>query len=128
MTESEYQEFGRPYDLRVLEAVNSAPFNVLHIHGQKIMFDLVKDYPVHALNWSHKHTAPSLKDARTGYPGCIIGGIEETETDSVRPPAIRKQVKETIQEVGTKGVIIGPGCAIPTNTPAGNILAIKDSI
>ncbi|MDI6782806.1 MAG: uroporphyrinogen decarboxylase family protein [bacterium] len=128
MTESEYQEFGRPYDLLVLDAANSAPFNVLHIHGQKIMFDLVNDYPVHALNWSHRHTAPSLIEARAGYPGCIIGGIDETDTDSVRPPEIKKQVRETIQAVGAKGVIIGPGCAIPTNTPAGNILAIKDSI
>jgi uroporphyrinogen decarboxylase len=128
MTEPEYAEFGRPYDLKVLAAAKSAPFNVLHIHGQKIMFELVKDYPVHALNWSHRYTAPNLITARQIYPGCIIGGIDETDTDAVRPPELRKQVNQTIQELGKKGVILGPGCAIPTNTPAANILAIKEAL
>ena len=128
MTESEYQEFGRPYDLQVLAAAEKAAFNVLHIHGQNLMFDLVKEYPVQALNWSHRHTAPSLKEARKKYSGCLIGGIDETDTDSVRPPAIRTQVKQTIQELGRKGVILGPGCAIPTNTPPANILAILQEI
>lgn len=128
MTEPEYAEFGRPYDLQILDAAKSARFNVLHIHGKKIMFDLVKEYPVHAINWSHRYTAPNLIAARKIYPGCIIGGIDETDTDAVRPPELRKQVQQTIQELGKKGVIIGPGCAIPTNTPAPNILAIKQAL
>jgi uroporphyrinogen decarboxylase len=126
MTEPEYAEFGRPYDLQILDAAKSAPFNVLHIHGKKIMFELVKEYPVQALNWSHRHTPPNLIAARQIYPGCIIGGIDETDTDAVRPPELRRQVKQTIQELGRKGVIVGPGCAIPTDTSAVNILAIQE--
>ncbi|MCX7919908.1 MAG: hypothetical protein N3A72_09965 [bacterium] len=128
MSEKEYCVFGKPYDLEVLNAASSAPFNVLHIHGKNIMFDLVKEYPVHALNWSHRHTAPSLKEARNKYSGCILGGIDELNTDSVRPPEIREQVFQTIKDLGKKGVILGPGCAIPTNTPPANISEIRKTL
>src|SRR5262245_52122852 len=33
MTAEEYDVWNRPFDLRILEAIREAPFNVLHIHG-----------------------------------------------------------------------------------------------
>lgn len=35
-----------PYDLQVLEGARDGWFNAIHAHGDDIMFDLVKDYPV----------------------------------------------------------------------------------
>jgi hypothetical protein len=52
MTAEEYETWGRPFDLKILKAVSEAPFNVLHIHGKRIHFDSLLDYPVSALNWS----------------------------------------------------------------------------
>ncbi|MBI3976107.1 MAG: uroporphyrinogen decarboxylase, partial [Armatimonadetes bacterium] len=51
LSEEAYEEFGRPYDLQVLDAAALAEFRLLHVHGRSIMFDLVTDYPVDAINW-----------------------------------------------------------------------------
>jgi len=64
LTIEEYEEFGRPYDLRVLEAAPHAEIVLLHIHGERIMFEQLTDYPVHIINWHDRKTHPTLKEAR----------------------------------------------------------------
>ena len=49
MSEDLYREYGVYYDKKVLSA-SKGWFNVLHAHGENIMFDLLKDYPVQAFN------------------------------------------------------------------------------
>src|ERR1044071_3765723 len=44
MAVEEYNRWGRPFDLQVLEAVREAPFNVLHIHVKHIHFEALLDY------------------------------------------------------------------------------------
>ncbi|HEX6779429.1 MAG TPA: uroporphyrinogen decarboxylase family protein, partial [Ktedonobacterales bacterium] len=41
LTEDQYRAFGMDYDLRVMEAFQGEPFNVLHNCGDPIMFDLL---------------------------------------------------------------------------------------
>ena len=38
LSEAEYREFGQPYDLQILEASQDMWLNVLHLHGEEIMF------------------------------------------------------------------------------------------
>ena len=128
MTEKEYAVFGRPFDIRVLKAVKKAPFNVLHIHGDNIHFKSLLDYPVHAINWSHWHTKPDLKTARKLYSGCLIAGVSETNTTSVFPEGIKTQIQNTVKVAGDRKLIIGPGCAVPTETPAVNLFAFRQAV
>jgi uroporphyrinogen decarboxylase len=44
LTEAEYREFGRHFDLQILKATEGMWFNLLHLHGVDVMFDLVADY------------------------------------------------------------------------------------
>src|SRR3989442_8593596 len=39
------RRFQRPYDLRILRSVETAPFNVLHVCGPEVLFDEFADYP-----------------------------------------------------------------------------------
>jgi len=40
MTEEQYEQFGVPYDLRVLSAVQGRPgFNLLHLCADNVFFD-----------------------------------------------------------------------------------------
>ena len=48
-TAEECRRFQRPYDLRILAAVASAPFNLLHVCGTGVLFDEFADYPATAL-------------------------------------------------------------------------------
>jgi len=53
---AEYREFGAAYDLQVLAAAGASRFTLAHIHGSNIMFDEMKTYPAHALNWHDRRT------------------------------------------------------------------------
>jgi uroporphyrinogen decarboxylase len=128
MTAEEYAIWGRPFDLKILEAVREARFNVLHIHGKRIHFDSVLDYPATALNWSHFTTAPSLGEGKTRSGKTVLGGVDESVASHVSAPEIREQIANTVREVGTRGLIVTPGCSVPTDTREGNLRAIKTSV
>jgi uroporphyrinogen decarboxylase len=128
MSADEYSVWCRPFDLKVLEAVRDAPFNVLHIHGNRIHFDSLLDYPVSALNWSYHSAGPSLKDGRENSARAVLGGINEITIAHSSPPEIREQVKETLQAVGRRGLLITPGCSVATDTPERNLRAVKAAV
>ncbi len=125
---ADYATFCRPYDLLVLEAAQGAPFNLLHIHGERPIFDPLLDYPVHAINWAGQRVKPDLAEGRRRWGGCIVGGIEENTTTSVTPADIRKQVIRTIQILGERGTILGPGCSVGPNVPPRNLKRIPATL
>jgi len=128
MTAEEYQTWGRPFDLKILEAVRDAPFNVVHIHGKRIHFDSVLDYPAAAFNWSHFATAPSLGEGKSRSGKTVMGGVDESVASHVSAPEIREQIANTICEIGTLGLIVTPGCSVPTDTREASLRAIKASL
>jgi uroporphyrinogen decarboxylase len=128
MTAQEYEIWGRPFDLKILEAVREAPFNVLHIHGRRIHFDSLLDYPVSALNWSHFASAPSLRDGRTRSGKTVLGGVDEATASHVSAPEIGEQVDNVIREVGTRGLIVTPGCSVPTDTRERSLREVKAAL
>jgi uroporphyrinogen decarboxylase len=128
MTTQEYEVWGRPFDLKILEAVAGSPFNVLHVHGKRVHFDSLLDYPVQALNWSHCTTAPSLKDARARTGKTILGGINEATIDYRSASEVEDQVAKALAEVGPAGLMVTPGCTVPTDTPVRSLNAIKTAL
>ena len=128
MTADEYETWGRPFDLKILEAVSEAPFNVLHIHGKRIHFRSVMDYPVSALNWSHFATAPSLAEGKVLSGKTVLGGIDEADASHISAPEISEQVSKSIREVGTRGLIVTPGCSIPTDTREKSLREVKAAL
>jgi len=129
LSEAEYHEFGRPYDLRVLEATEGLWFNLVHLHGNHIMFDLVADYPVQAINWHDRETQPSLREALPRFSGALVGGLHRIDT-MLRgtPQQVRAEAQAAVEETGGRRLIIGTGCVMFINTPLGNILAARDAV
>jgi len=129
LTEAEYREFGRPYDLRILEAADGLWFNVVHLHGTRVMFDLVRDYPVQAINWHDRETPPSLGEALERFPGALVGGLRQWET-MLRgtPDWVCAEARAAIQETGGRRLIVGTGCVTPITAPVGNICAARASV
>ncbi len=118
LTENQYKEFGMDYDMQLLQAIKGkTDFNMVHIHGDNIMFDYIaKNYPVEALNWHDQLTAPSIAEASKKFDGILMGGIEEKKflleaTDE----ELISSIKDVINSVNGKRIIIAPGCVIPIN-------------
>jgi uroporphyrinogen decarboxylase len=129
LTEEEYREFGRPYDLRILEVVQDSWFNLLHLHGSNVMFDLVSDYPVQAINWHDRETPPTLREGVNRFPGSLVGGLRQWET-MLRgtPDQVRSEVHTAMEETNGRRLVIGTGCVTPITSPLGNIRAAREAV
>jgi uroporphyrinogen decarboxylase len=130
LTGEEYDDLVKPYDLAVLEAVRGKSwFNILHLHGQNVMFDHVLDYPVQALNYHDREAGPSLSDMRRRTNKCFIGGIAENTT-LVRgtPAAVDAEVRDAWEQVTRRGLILGPGCVANLDAPETNVRQIRRSV
>jgi uroporphyrinogen decarboxylase len=128
---AEFGEFGAAYDLQVLQAIeNESQFNMMHIHGEDIMFNVIAaQYPINLVNWHDRVTSPSLQEAQEKFNGLLVGGIDDRKTISDGPvDTIRWQVTNAIEQTGGKRLVIGPGCVIPTNTPDSHVRAVIETV
>lgn len=130
MTEAEYASFGRPYDLRVLRAVQGAGrLHMLHAHGIDLMLELLTDYPVQMLNWHDRLTEPGLREAGKGFPGLLAGGLDEGATLlGAGTEATRREVHDAIAQTGGRRLLVAPGCVLRIDTPAEQIKAVLQAV
>jgi uroporphyrinogen decarboxylase len=128
LTEQEYQLFGKPYDLQILELAEAFPIKMLHLHGRDVMFDLLADYPVNIINWHDRETYPSLSLGQTHFPGVVCGGVSQETLVYGTPDQVRSEALEAIQATSGQRVILGTGCVTPVIAPFGNILALRQSV
>jgi uroporphyrinogen decarboxylase len=131
MTEAEYAEFGCPFDLQLFEALkgSGAWFNLLHVHGEDVMFDLLADYPVQAWNWHDQETPPSLVEGKRKVQGAVVGGLRQWET-MLRgdPEQVHAEAQAAIEQTGGRGFILGTGCVTPISAPWSNLRAVRESV
>jgi uroporphyrinogen decarboxylase len=114
-TEAEYLRFGKTYDDRVLAAAKAsgAWFNVLHAHGDDILFDVLKDYDITALNWHIGETAPSIGAYRAaGGTRPIVGGLQRTHLTACDRDATAADIASAIAESDGRGILLAPACVI----------------
>jgi uroporphyrinogen decarboxylase len=129
LSTSEFDEFGRYYDLRILEACRDLWLNMLHIHGDEIMFNKVCDYPADILNWHDRQTEPSLSDAHARTHKILCGGLRQWDTMVLgSPESVTLESREAFQATHGQRFILGTGCVLPVTAPAGNILAARQSV
>jgi len=129
LTAEEFDTFGREYDLPVLEAAGEGWFNLLHLHGEEVMFDSVTNYPVQAINWHDRETTPSLAEALTRFDGVVCGGLRRIDTMVLgTPESVRAEARQAIAATGGRRFILGTGCVTPITAPHGNLLAARRSV
>ncbi|MCE1245215.1 MAG: hypothetical protein LWY06_01080 [Firmicutes bacterium] len=128
LTDTQFDELSRPYDLRILNLVKDCPFNVLHVCKSNNMLEKLADYPVHLLSWDA--TDPGNKklwEGRelTGKP--VAGGIDHI---NVLPKGTKedclKQAEETAKKMGARGWLLAPGCTYSPETPSANLKALRE--
>ncbi|MDD2302249.1 MAG: uroporphyrinogen decarboxylase family protein [Eubacteriales bacterium] len=117
MSVQEYETFGTPYDLEILSHADKGWFNIMHMHGNFPMFEIMSKYPVQALNWHDRLVDISLKQGRQMCRDkLLIGGVDEFK---VLPEAGNKDLKahlaDALQQVEDGRIILGPGCCVPSS-------------
>ncbi len=129
LTEGEFAEFGKPYDLQVLKAVASAPFNLLHICGPYTFFDAVTDYPVQALNWATlNQNNPTIAEAQTRTPKVLVGGVDELGSlQTGTPEQVINEALAAIQITNGRNLLLTPGCGTNEDVPTANLHALRQA-
>lgn len=129
LSRQEYDTFCRPYDLQVLEAARGLWLNMLHLHGDAVMFDAVHGYPVRIINWHDRETQPDLREAQSLFQGAVCGGLRQWETMVLgTPEQVRAEALDAVQQTAGTRFILGTGCVLPTTAPYGNILAARQAV
>jgi uroporphyrinogen decarboxylase len=126
LSTNEFDTFCRPYDLQVLEAAKGLWLNLLHLHGEAIMFEQVLDYPTAILNWHDRETFPSLIEAQARFKGTVCGGLRQWNTMVLgTPEQVRAEAVDAIRQTAGTRFILGTGCVLPTTAPYGNVMAVR---
>lgn len=129
LSEEEFEEFGRAYDLRVLQAADDHWLNMAHLHGANVMFDKVADYPVDVINWHDRQTDPDLKSALSRSADVLCGGLRQWETMVLgTPEQVRAEALDAIEATSGLRLILGTGCVTPVTAPYGNLMAARRAV
>jgi uroporphyrinogen decarboxylase len=131
LTADQYREFGEQYDLEFLDAIKSrSKFTILHNCGERIYFDLLAGYPVHALSWAATLPGnPNLGEGKRRSGKAVMGGIsEKTVLKNGSPSQVQEEVGRARELTDNRHFLLAPGCSIPPETPAKNLDAIRKAL
>lgn len=128
LTPELYAEFGRPYDLQVLDAVEVAPFNVLHVcRAHNMLADLL-DYPVAAFNWAcNEEGNAGLAEIAGRGDKAVMGGVGQETIARKAATDVEREVKQAVASTAGVRLLLAPGCSISPQTPAANLEAAARS-
>lgn len=128
LTLDEYETFGLPNDLKVLEPSQALWCNLLHLHGRDVYFSLVDSFNFHIVNWHDRETHPSLVEAQKRFSGVVCGGMRQDSLVYGDQAEVRKEAADAIQQTNGKRFMLGTGCVVPVIASHGNIMAARKSV
>jgi uroporphyrinogen decarboxylase len=130
LTQDQYRRWGTDYDMPVVEAfAERAPLNILHNCGANIYFDLLTDYPVHAISWAATLPGnPTLAEGKARTDKAVMGGVsEKTTLVNGTPERVAAEVRAAITQTEGRRVLVGPGCSIPPAASQENLAAAANA-
>ena len=126
LNEEQWEEWARPYDLRVLKSVEDAPFNILHVCRENNLLYCLADYPVQAINWAVGSPGnPVLRDVQLNTDKTVIGGYKNETLRDGTPALITAEARLAREQTGGRRWMLGPACAVPIDCPEENIRAAR---
>jgi uroporphyrinogen decarboxylase len=131
MPEAVYRELVLPLDLRVLERLpREAWFNAVHLCGSHLNFGLARELPAQVVSWSiHNQGNPSLAEGRTVSGRAVMGGLGQRGSLLYGPPSeVEAEARRAIAETGGRGLLLAPGCSVPTRAKDVNLAAMVSAV
>jgi uroporphyrinogen decarboxylase len=126
----DYERFATPFDLRVLEAVKDAPFNVLHVcrNSNHLMRSLA--YPVAAFHWDTRAEGnPSLAEVLSATDKAVMGGVDHRRTLRRGLPAdVGTEAEDALDETRRRRFLLTPNCSVDPSTSEENLLALVEAV
>jgi len=131
MTYSQYAEYARPLDLRILNATGTDALNLLHVcRGNNYLKEL-SDYPVQLVNWdaSDPTNLPIDRGVEFLKDKIAVGGIDQTGwLWYATPGEIAEEMSKIKEQMTGRRFIFGPGCTYDPQVPDKNIRAVRAAV
>lgn len=128
LAEGEYRRFGCPYDLEILQAAGTMWLNILHLHGEDIMWPLFADYPAQVVNWHDRETEPDLATGQCTWRGVVCGGVSRRTLAYGTPEQVAAEARSALEATHGRRVVLSTGCVVPIIAPAGNLWTVRRSV
>ncbi len=129
MEEESYTRFGLVFDRQILEAAEGLWLNLLHLHGEHLIFEVAESLPVAVVNWHDRQAGPSLYEGKARVAGAVCGGLKQWDTMVLGDPErVRAEASEAIDSLAGRGMILGTGCVVPIVAPRANLLAARGAV
>lgn len=129
LTREEWEEFVRPYDLELLEAMKPCKI-MLHACGIYSNPAWYADYPIHILHWAESAVGNAPLVSAPGWLGKItpMGGVDERPFGKGDPAVIDKLAKETLKKMKDIPFLLAPDCSVAQNTAQEEFLALYRAV
>jgi uroporphyrinogen decarboxylase len=100
---------------------------MLHLCGPKAYFDLVADYPVHAINWATVgQQNVTLTEAKAMTRKALVGGVDEVGVlQHGSPEEVTSAARQSLAQTNGRRVLLAPGCTTAMDVPADNLHALR---
>lgn len=128
MSPAEYEVWGRPFDMQILEAASDLWLNILHIHSSDIMFAELADYPAAIVNWHDRETGLSLRDGLQKIKGAASGGVDHWTLHQESPEQTLEEIEDAIAQTSGRRLLLGTGCVAMVTTPLRNIRTLREAV
>lgn len=128
ITDAEFREFHRPYDLRLLDEMQGLT-RIVHAHGNPLDLGRILDYPCEVFSWSDRLNGnPSIAVVRKLTGKCLMGGVDESKLQERSLPEIRAEVADAIAQAGgTRNFILSPGCNVASGVATRSLICMRDA-
>jgi uroporphyrinogen decarboxylase len=125
---ADYEQYTRPYDKRVFEALADTKLSVLHLHYlEREYLDQFRDFAAPVLQYSLKTSGIPISEVREHYSQPIAGGVDEIDYTKLTDSEIRKQWTEARAQAGAR-YIAAPGCSVPDNSTPDELARFPKSL
>ena len=125
-----YDRFGLAFDRLVLQEASDLWLNVIHLHGDRLLFDIARDLTAPVLNWHDRESDVGLREGRRRSGKTVCGGLAREGTLVLGDPArVQTEAEQAVAETdGGRGLILGTGCVVPVHAPRANLLAARAAV
>jgi uroporphyrinogen decarboxylase len=123
----EYRNTLLALDRHILDSLPAeAWFNVLHLCGSNLNFEVARELPVQAVSWSVDNKGnPALAEGHSLSGKAVMGGVGQRTTLRYGPAdAIRRQVAGATSELDGRWLLLAPGCSVPPRVSTANLKAM----
>ncbi|HEY8813662.1 MAG TPA: uroporphyrinogen decarboxylase family protein, partial [Candidatus Dormibacteraeota bacterium] len=95
-----------------------------------LQFGLSRDMPVQVVSWSvHNQGNPTLTEGRTISGRAVMGGLGQRGSLLYGPPAaVEAEARAAVAETGGRGLLLAPGCSVPTRARDANLAAMAAAV